>query len=377
MVLPAIDPRRTVRIELRSRARAEIHELARSELLIGSGEEADLIVPHTSVARAHARLLVRRGRLVLLDLESGKVTRVRGARVRAPAVLPESGVFLLGDLELRASLIEDAAAPMAGRILGGFEVLAELPSAGASSRRFRVAGGGTPPARGELLSARAPEAWRARIVQSAMSSRPHLAPLAVHGEDASGFFFVELLRPGLRLGELLEHVRRGALRLPLEARVVITAQIAEAIEAMHASFGPHGGVDASAIHLGDDGSLVLLRPEPEMDAYADPRRRGFLSPERRCGAPPSVAADVWALARVARGLGPAAADWPREIAALLARIGAGRPEDRPSSLSGVAAELRSRAQEAGLDPAVGHLARVVRLLEPGTRPLATVRPAEG
>ena len=56
--------------------------LDRSELLIGSGEDCDVLLPFAGVAAAHARLYVKGGRAEVADLGSRKGVLVNGERVR-------------------------------------------------------------------------------------------------------------------------------------------------------------------------------------------------------------------------------------------------------------------------------------------------------
>lgn len=55
--------------------------LTRAELLVGRGEEADIVIDQPLVSREHARLVWQDGGYVLIDLGSTNQTRVNGERV--------------------------------------------------------------------------------------------------------------------------------------------------------------------------------------------------------------------------------------------------------------------------------------------------------
>lgn len=367
----------TIRLLVRHRAQAEIHELTRSEILLGSGEEADLIISHPSVARAHARLLVRRGRLVLVDLSNpGKITRIGPARLRAPAAVPERALFHLGEVAISGVVLPDRAA-LVGRVFAGFRAIAERPSVDPFLRRAIVA---RDDQLGELsvVESHAPEAlrreWIEKVLASSHEPRPHLAKLAAFGVEDDTTFAIEALPAGLRLTALLDAMARGHVSLPIEARISILAQSAEAIASVHAAWGAHGALDGDAYHLGVDGSLHLVRPGVSRD-YAEGSPPTFFAPERRAGRPPSKPADAWSLARLGKALerDRAKIPWPDSVGRRLRELGDRQTDRRPADLAVIAAEFRAAAHQAGLDPSTGHLARVVRLLGASRPPLASLR----
>jgi hypothetical protein len=363
-----------VRIIVRHGCRGEIHELPSRDLLLGSGEDADLVIDHPSVAESHAKLLVRRGRVLLVDLGAkGKLTRVGNERPRAPAVLSGDGTFWLGAVELAASLVSRSL-PLSSLEPRGFSIEHEVEGSDLALRRFLV--------RKEELTAELAildedcpsdlgRAWAAHVLESAELSAPHLPRVVDRGEIGGRTFIVEAIPAGVRLELIIDAVARRRLVLPIEARVAITAQVAEAIASVHAVMGPHGSLEPRSIHVGVDGALVLLRPGPLSDRF-DARRRAFLAPERRCGTAASAAADAWSLFEIARRLTPKnePAKWPEGIAPILGSLAAQRAEARRSDLLHVGEEIRALAHEGGLDPGAGHLARVARLLGPSLTPIA-------
>jgi hypothetical protein len=367
-----------VRIILRFAGAAEVHEVEGREIRVGRAAASDLVVDHPSLAADHARLLVRRDRLILLDLNHpGKITRLGPKRLHGPLALPPGAAFHLGDVEIRAEWIADGAA-WVGRTVGGALLEAELPSAHPGVRRFRIE-------RGELAlldrcwPAAALEGWRAQLARSA-GLRP---PLRAVGQVKDRAFVAEDLAPGIRLSPILRAICRGLL-LPAEARVAIAAQAAEALGRFHRGFGVHGWLEPEAVWVTGDGEVMLPRPPPaEVAGGVSPAipaapRSAYLAPERRRGGSASRPADLFALGRIAQALGRGAEHvWPPGARELLGRLAAAAPERRDRDPLEVAARLRASAVAEGLDPSTAHIARVVRVLQRPVRPIARVNRSGG
>ncbi|TNE49501.1 MAG: FHA domain-containing protein [Deltaproteobacteria bacterium] len=70
------------------------------EITIGRSSENDIVLRRTDVSRRHARLLLREGRLILLDLKSENGTFVNGQRLGSPQVIHPGDTILIGDYKL-------------------------------------------------------------------------------------------------------------------------------------------------------------------------------------------------------------------------------------------------------------------------------------
>lgn len=367
-----------VRVRVACWGRVELHEVEGPDLELGRDPRADVVLHHDSVAPRHARLVLRRGRLILADLGLAKQGTSRGReRLLAPVALQPGERFGVGEVSLAAWPVVRGDEGLSGRRVEASVVSAELESADPGARRYRAVLDDGAPA--ELVVARpdlplaAAEAWLARARGTGPGRPPHVAPLAGWGVHDRSPYLIERLPEGLRLAQVLEGVERGTVTLPLEAIVVVIAQLAEAVAAFESTWGVHGALDPRAVHLGLDGGVVLLRPGP---LAMGPRAidDGCLAPERRFGEPPETASDAFSLGVLGKSVLARRRDCPVRIRALCYWLAHVEPTSRPKDLTAVAAELRDAAQAASLDPTAGHVGRVVRLLAPNmARPLCTVR----
>ncbi len=74
------------------------YSLLKDEISLGRGEDNDVVVPHASVSRAHARLLRRNGAFELTDLNSTNGSFVNNQPVSGSVVVPNGSEVRLGDV---------------------------------------------------------------------------------------------------------------------------------------------------------------------------------------------------------------------------------------------------------------------------------------
>jgi hypothetical protein len=74
------------------------YALLKDEVSIGRGEDNDVVIPHPSVSRAHARLVRRDGHYELMDLNSTNGSFVEGRKVQGAALLNDGSELKLGDI---------------------------------------------------------------------------------------------------------------------------------------------------------------------------------------------------------------------------------------------------------------------------------------
>lgn len=355
-----------LRLEISSGARVEVIVTARTELSLGSAPDDDVVIDHPSVEAGHARVAVRRGRILVIPSPKAR-RRVQLARhaLRAPAVVEEGLQLGVGDV--RVSAIEAASCDPPWTP-DGWSVAGERAWTDAQ-RRFEVrdAHGDV----GELGWAQAtPDAldrWCARVAESsALAAFPALRALR-RSSDIRGVELIEGLGRGVRLAAVLEAVARGAVQVPIEASVVIGHALLSGLAAIHPVWGALGSLDPRAVHLGVDGRVSIVRPAPVVAGWPDLARRHYLAPERRYGAPATSASDAWAVGRMLSDLGVRPGAWRV--------LGVRDPELRPTDHTVLAERVRVDALSAGLDPSTTHVARLARLVAPPERPLARLREA--
>lgn len=75
-------------------------EFNQREITIGRSSESDIVLRRNDISRRHARILLRDGRFILLDLKSENGTFVNGTRLYSPQVIHPSDQISLGDYQL-------------------------------------------------------------------------------------------------------------------------------------------------------------------------------------------------------------------------------------------------------------------------------------
>ncbi|MDB5108014.1 MAG: modulated efflux pump with fused ATPase and integral rane subunit, partial [Candidatus Binatus sp.] len=74
------------------------YSLMKDEISIGRGEDNDVVIPHASVSRAHARLMRRDGGFELMDLNSTNGSYVDEHPVQGSAFVGAGSQLRLGDI---------------------------------------------------------------------------------------------------------------------------------------------------------------------------------------------------------------------------------------------------------------------------------------
>lgn len=352
-------------------------ELEGSEFSVGRDPESALMIDHPSISKRHGRLLVRRGRLVVVDHGSRLGIKCGEDLIKAPRTLLDGELFEIGAVRARAWIRDPDQLHLVGSGVGRYSVVSELQSPDEDVRRFKAHDRQGHSAE-VVLSTEHHDAdgvpqWLDRATRAPQRPTRFLPEVLEHGEHGGYAYFVEAVAPGVRLHRIADAISAGTLRLPFEAAIVIVAQVAEAVSVLHGSFGPHGAVEPRMIALSVDGAVQLLRPSPHPKGYEDAVRRPFLAPERRYGARPTEEADVWSVGHLSQVL---VGDfvhqlvWSQFFDSIVSSLRNPDPEARPRDLLEVAGEIRRAASAAGFDPSQSHVARVVRLMVAGGRPLA-------
>ena len=74
------------------------YTLLKDEVSLGRGEDNDVVIPHASVSRAHARLLRRGGMYELTDLNSTNGSYVNNQPVNGVAHVASGSEVRFGDI---------------------------------------------------------------------------------------------------------------------------------------------------------------------------------------------------------------------------------------------------------------------------------------
>ncbi|MDP2343510.1 MAG: FHA domain-containing protein [Deltaproteobacteria bacterium] len=91
--------------------RAEL--FTQNELTLGRVVGNDIVLPRAWVSKRHLRLVLRDGKLIVVDLKSTNGTLVNGRRIVSPQVLKPADVIELGDYRIGVD-VDGAVAPTVG-----------------------------------------------------------------------------------------------------------------------------------------------------------------------------------------------------------------------------------------------------------------------
>jgi pSer/pThr/pTyr-binding forkhead associated (FHA) protein len=75
------------------------YALLKDEVSLGRGEDNDVVIPHASISRAHARLMRRDGAYELMDLNSTNGSYVNDQPVQGTVRVPSGSEVRLGDIK--------------------------------------------------------------------------------------------------------------------------------------------------------------------------------------------------------------------------------------------------------------------------------------
>src|SRR6266511_4003901 len=89
------------------------------EITIGRVQGNDVILPKGNVSKRHARIVLKDGKFIIVDLKSTNGTYVNGRKITSPLVVKESDKIYIGDFILGVEETGGRAAE-AGRGAPGF-----------------------------------------------------------------------------------------------------------------------------------------------------------------------------------------------------------------------------------------------------------------
>ncbi len=102
------------RLKITGQGSEKIQEFNKQTIFIGRSQDNDLILPVPSVSKRHARLLIKDGRYVIMDLGSTNGTFVNGKQINGPVVVKPNDIINIGEYEL--TLLSGAPKPVTAEI---------------------------------------------------------------------------------------------------------------------------------------------------------------------------------------------------------------------------------------------------------------------
>jgi pSer/pThr/pTyr-binding forkhead associated (FHA) protein len=93
--------------------------VAQNEATFGRVQDNDVVLPKGNISKRHARIVLRDGKLIIVDLKTTNGTFVNGKRISSPQVLRDGDKIYIGDFTIEAHCDDgagarpDAAAPVA------------------------------------------------------------------------------------------------------------------------------------------------------------------------------------------------------------------------------------------------------------------------
>ncbi len=87
------------------------HEYDKSEVTIGRVQGNDVILPKGNVSKRHARIVLKDGKFIIVDLKSTNGTYVNGRKITSPLVVKENDKIYIGDFILGVEQAGAGASP--------------------------------------------------------------------------------------------------------------------------------------------------------------------------------------------------------------------------------------------------------------------------
>ena len=85
-------------------------DFSKPEVHIGRVQGNDIILPKGNVSKRHARIVLKEGRLIIVDLKSTNGTYVNGRKITSPLVVKSGDKIYIGDFILGVEGGADEAA---------------------------------------------------------------------------------------------------------------------------------------------------------------------------------------------------------------------------------------------------------------------------
>ena len=76
------------------------------EVTIGRVQGNDIVLPKGNVSKRHARIVLKDGKFIIVDLKSTNGTYVNGRKITSPLVVKDSDKIYIGDFVLRIPIVQ-------------------------------------------------------------------------------------------------------------------------------------------------------------------------------------------------------------------------------------------------------------------------------
>jgi eukaryotic-like serine/threonine-protein kinase len=339
-------------------------------VVIGRGDEADFTIDDDRASRCHLRITSKDDVWTIEDLGASNGTFVDGKRLKSAQRLSHGAEVRLGRTVLTFEITVKPHAPgvegLTGRTIAGYQLLEQIGrGVGGVVYRARQASLEREVAV-KLLTPKLSldPAFVRRFFDEARAasslSHPHVVRVYDGGRDKGYHFFAMELMRGGSVGDLLMRLPRGRLDVEPALRMILDAarglEFAEQSRIIHRDVKPDNLMltEAHLVKIGDLG-IAIHADDVSAARMGTPQ---FLAPEVIAGLRASAASDIYGLGaslyqmlsgrtpyppapaaetlRLARerppqALGMVMPALPRNVLALVAKLMARQPGDRPQS----------------------------------------------
>jgi uncharacterized protein (TIGR02996 family) len=99
----------STRLEVRDKDGSEptVFQISTPEITIGRVQGNDIVLPRGNVSKRHARIVIKDGKYIIVDLKSTNGTYVNGRKITSPLVFKPEDKIYIGDFTLLVGELDD------------------------------------------------------------------------------------------------------------------------------------------------------------------------------------------------------------------------------------------------------------------------------
>ncbi|HLU67895.1 MAG TPA: FHA domain-containing protein, partial [Kofleriaceae bacterium] len=147
----------------------------KAEITIGRVQGNDVILPKGNVSKRHARIVLKDGKFIIVDLKSTNGTYVNGRKITSPLVVKETDKIYIGDFILG---VEESGGRTSDAARGGHEAPQPAPLPPPMGHDAMM---GATPGPEMIPPGHRPEPPRPMMPPAGMGGAPEPPPMASHG----------------------------------------------------------------------------------------------------------------------------------------------------------------------------------------------------